>query len=110
MVVCDKCNAEIDPGVPCPVCAQERKDKLFHKLKLDDQKEKVITVWLNLEEQKLLSEAKRILEQEKDGTAFKQLALLGFKTLRSEETEYLLAVVFANKRKNKRLGVPDFEA
>lgn len=69
----------------------------------------VITIWLNSEERQLLEEAKQILEQEKDSTALKQLALLGFKTLRQPENEYLLGVVFSNKRKNKRLGIGTFE-
>jgi hypothetical protein len=93
--------------------AQDFKDSrpFYRKHLVEEGKDKdVITIWLNPDERKMLEEAKRILEQEKDSTAFKQLALLGFKTIRSEETEYLLALVFANKRKNKRLGIPDFEA
>jgi hypothetical protein len=86
--------------------------KPFQKEYLDGEGrvKDVITIWLNPDERKMLEDAKRVFEQEKDGTAFKQLALIGFKTISSEETMYLLGVVFANKRKNKRLGIPDFEA
>jgi hypothetical protein len=71
-------------------------------------KEKVITVWLNQEEQKLLEAAKVVLEQEKDATALKQLAFIGYETIRKPENSFMLEVIFTNKRRNKRTGVQQF--
>jgi len=69
----------------------------------------VVTIWLNPEERELLERSKQILEQTKDSTCLKQLAFIGAKLLGEEKTTYLLGVVYSNKRKNKRLGIPDFE-
>ena len=69
----------------------------------------VVTVKLNEEERKLIDKCKLILEQEKDATIIKQLAWIGAKGIMEEKTAYLLGVVFDNKRKNKRLGIADFE-
>jgi hypothetical protein len=88
------------------------KDKRpFEKRYLDEEgkAQDVITIKLNVDERKLLEDAKRILEQEKDATIFKQLAFIGFKSITSQENEHLLSVVFANKRRNKRLGVSQYE-
>ena len=86
--------------------------KPFEAKRLEEErakdKEKVITVWLNQAEQKVLEAAKAILEQEKDGTAFKQLALIGYETISKPENSFLLEVVFLNKRRNKRTGVQQF--
>lgn len=68
-----------------------------------------ITIKLNVEERARLESMKKILEQEKDSTAIKQLALIGSKVLLEEKTSYILGTVFDNKRKNKRLGIIEFE-
>ena len=85
--------------------------KPFQSKYLDEEgkSKDVITIWLNSDERELLEKAKSILEQDKDSTAFKQLALYGYKTISSIENEYLLSMVFANKRKNKRLGIGRFD-
>ncbi len=82
--------------------------KPFVKYNLD-QKTDSFTVRLNPEERDLLDKCKRILEQPKDSTAFKQLARIGAKVLHDQKTEFIIKTVFDNKRKNKRLGIIDFE-
>lgn len=70
----------------------------------------VFTIRLNEEERKLLDSLKLILQQEKDGTAFKQLALeIGAKVLQEEKVRGILEVVLNNYRKNKRLGIVKFD-
>lgn len=49
------------------------------------------------------------MEQKKDSTALKTLAWIGAKTLGDEKIDYILGTLFKNKRKNKRLGIIDFE-
>ena len=75
----------------------------------EEKKNDTFTIWLNKEERELLEESKKILEQPKDSTALKTLAWIGAKTIGTEKTSYILGVVFDNKRKNKRLGIIDFE-
>ena len=84
----------------------------FVNYTLEEDKDKssiVISLKLNEEEQKQLKEAKKILEQEKDGTAIKQLMFIAIKVLLEEKTQTILGVVYANKRKNKRLGIITFD-
>lgn len=69
----------------------------------------VVTLWLNDEERAMLENAKNILEQEKDGTAIKQLAYIGAKLLGSDQMTYILETIYSNKRKNKRMGVVSFD-
>ena len=85
--------------------------KPFEKKHLEEEgkSQDVITIKLNPEQRKMLEEAKRILEQEKDSTAFKQLAYIGFRSITSQEIKPILETIFANKRRNKRLGIVEFE-
>lgn len=69
----------------------------------------IIPIRLNEKEKALLKDAKRILEQPKDSTALKQLMDLGYKSIKRQETQDILNTVFENKRKNKRLGIVEFE-
>lgn len=75
----------------------------------ENKKGDVITVWLNKEEREIFDKAKLDIEQTKDSTAMKQLAFIGTKLLGEEKISYLLATIYSNKRKNKRIGIPDFE-
>jgi len=75
----------------------------------EEKTKDVVTIWLNNEERQLLEQSKAILEQSKDGTALKQLAWIGAKTIGDEKISYMLGVIYSNKRKNKRLGIPDFD-
>jgi len=75
----------------------------------EEKKSDSFTIWLNKEERELLEKCKLILEQSKDSTVLKELAWIGAKTISRDETAEILAVVFKNKRKNKRLGIVEFE-
>jgi hypothetical protein len=75
----------------------------------DEPKKDSFTVNLNEQERKDFEELKKILEQEKDATALKQLASIGAKTLLDPKTALILETIFKNKRKNKRLGIVTFE-
>ena len=81
----------------------------FRKNNLEEPLD-TFTVRLNPEERKIIEECKKILEQEKDSTAIKQLAWLGAKVLHDDLMAYTLGVVFRNKRNNKRVGVQQFES
>jgi len=75
-----------------------------------ESKSDVITLRLNDEERELLEKAKAIIEQERDGTAIKQLMLIGLaNVIHDQKTKTLLAVLFKNKRNNKRQGIITFD-
>jgi len=75
-----------------------------------DKRERVLPVWLNLDDQEMLKQAQVWLQQEKEGTAFKQLALLGYAFLTGEHlTGKLRDILFKNARNNKRLGIVEVE-
>jgi len=68
------------------------------------------TIRLNPEERKLFEECKYIIQQEKDSTAMKQLSLLiASKVIHDEKIKGFLGVVLGNYRKNKRLGIVNFD-
>lgn len=77
----------------------------YHETKQVDS----FSVRLNEEERKTLEDCKKILEQEKDSTALKTLAWIGSKVIHEEKISYILGQIFANKRKNARLGIVEFE-
>jgi hypothetical protein len=83
----------------------------FRKMHLDEEGKKLdtFTVWINSEDRKMLDDAKKILHQSKDSTAFKTLAWIGAKTIGDKKIAYILEQVTSNKRKNKRLNVVDFD-
>jgi len=67
------------------------------------------TVKLNVEERARLEELKKVLQQEKDSTALKQLAEIGAEVLLSSQTQCVLLKVLNNYRRNKRLGIVTFD-
>ena len=67
------------------------------------------SVRLNVEERDRLDKCKLIIEQTKDSTTLKSLAWIGAKVIQDPSTEYILQVLFKNKRKNKRSGIVDFD-
>ena len=84
----------------------------FVPYKLEEERnkdEKVISLKLSKEWQERLERCKQVLEQEKDGTAIKQLIVIAEKVLLEEKTAFLLETVFKNKRNNKRLGVITYD-
>lgn len=84
----------------------------FRKMHLDEEDRKhtdTFNVRLNEEERKQFNEDKKFLEQTKDSTAFKQLAAIGSVVLHDKKIAQILGVVVGNHRRNKRLGIVDFE-
>ena len=75
----------------------------------EEKKADAFTIWLNKDERELLNKSKLLMEQQKDSTAMKQLAWIGAKTIGEDKMSYILGTLFKNKRKNKRLGIVDFE-
>ena len=68
-------------------------------------KSKVVPVRLNMDELATLEEDARLLRQEKQSTALKQLAEIGHFVIHRPEMVALIEVVFNNNRKNERLGI-----
>ena len=81
----------------------------FRKYNLNDSKSDIFSVRLNELEREELNSCKRVLEQEKDSTAYKQLAHIGAVVIHDKIIFEILKTVFENKRKNKRLGVMQFD-
>ena len=54
-------------------------------------------------------ECKYILQQTKDSTAIKQLALIGSIVIRQKKILKIMEIVMNNYRKNKRLGIIEFD-
>jgi hypothetical protein len=70
----------------------------------------VISIWLNEDERAKLETMKKIIEQDKDGTAIKQTFEIAYAYLIGDEkTKALLAVLFKNKRNNKRQGIITYD-
>ena len=79
-------------------------------VRMHDKKQKdTFNVHLNEKERADLEEMKKVLNQSKDSTAFKQLASIGTKVLHDKLTGGIVKTIFENKRKNNRLGIVDFE-
>ena len=88
------------------------KDKPFEPQKLEEERDSnylIFTVRLNKEETEELKEARKILKQPKDSTAFKQLAKIGYKRITSQENRIFIETIFENKRKNLRTGQSEVE-
>lgn len=86
--------------------------KPFRKMHLDEEERKhtdTLNIRFNKEERKQFEEDKQILEQSKDSTAFKQLAAIGSIVLHDKKIAKILAITTGNTRRNKRLGIADFE-
>jgi len=87
--------------------------KPFVTYTLDDDKDtvsgKVFTIRLNAEEIKNLKAAQNILQQERDSTTLKQLAMFGLYVLHERSTSYILGVLNDNIRRNKRIGIERVE-
>ncbi len=87
------------------------KQEAFRSYNLEEEgkSKDTFTIRLNPEERKQLNEDKELLQQSKDSTALKQLARIGSIVLHSQKIAAILEVVTGNKRRNKRLGVVDFD-
>jgi len=67
------------------------------------------TVSINAQERTRLEDDKKILNQEKDSTALKQLAYIGSKVIHDNKIMAICYIIMNNKRKNERLGIPTFD-
>jgi len=74
-----------------------------------DDRFKVFSVKLNQDEQAQFELDKKKLNQIKDSTALKHLARIGSKVIHDKLYGHIIDEVLGNLRKNKRLGIPDFE-
>lgn len=75
-----------------------------------DEKTETFTIRINAEERQMLNNAKRILQQEKDTTVLKQLAVIGYLDVtQDKKTSKILEFLFNNKRRNQRLGIIEVE-
>jgi hypothetical protein len=83
----------------------------FRKYNLTKEKDDKFTVKLGKDfSREMLEKAKTILEQERDSTTMKQLAMIGYaKVILDPETHALLGVLFKNKRTNRRNGIVTFD-
>ena len=69
----------------------------------------ILKVRLNEQERATLKKCQEILEQPKQSTALKQLALIGANVVQDKKTGLILEMIFDNKRRNKRLGIVEYE-
>ena len=76
---------------------------------IEEIKQDVITLKLNPEERKQLELNKVALQQEKDGTAIKQLMNIATKVIHETPEGLYFKTVLENMRKNKRLGIVEVE-
>lgn len=82
----------------------------FRLYNIDNQKKAdTFTVKLNPKERLEFDENKKILQQDKDSTAMKQLASIGAKVLLDKKMIEILEIVMNNFRKNKRLNIIKFD-
>ena len=84
----------------------------FVNYTLDEDKKpgvKVVSLKLNLEDQALLKECQKVINQSKDGTTIKSLLYIGAKVVLDEKTRFILDTVFKNKRNNRRNNINDFD-
>ena len=75
----------------------------------EDPKRDTISVSLNPSEREILDRSKALIEQPKDSTALKQLAWIAAKAIHREEMSYLINTLFKNRKKNRRMGIVEFE-
>lgn len=75
----------------------------------EDKSRDTFTVSLNTLERVRLEDDKKILNQEKDSTALKQLSYIGSKVIHDNKIMAICQIIMSNKRKNKRLGIPSFD-
>lgn len=75
----------------------------------EEKKADTFTIRLNKQEREQLENDKKKLQQAKDSTAFKQLADIGRIVLHEGKTARIISIVTHNKRRNRRVGIADFE-
>jgi len=75
----------------------------------EEKKADTFTIKLNPQERTELEHWKSLLQQPKDSTAMKQLAQIGAKVLLDEKFKTANSIIMNNYRKNKRVGIVDFD-
>jgi orotidine-5'-phosphate decarboxylase len=75
----------------------------------EEKKTDTFTVKLNAEERMEFESWKKMIHQEKDSTAIKQLSRIGAEVLLDKKMMAINKTILNNYRKNKRLGVVTFE-
>ena len=86
--------------------------KPFESYQLDEEKDskrEILTISINKEERERLNGNKKLLEQPKDGTAIKQMMEIADFVIHDNFFGKMLKLVLDNKRRNKRLGIIDFD-
>jgi hypothetical protein len=83
----------------------------FRLYELDKKKRQdVVSVKLNEKERLWLEHQKELLQQEKDATALKQLAMIGSKVILNTPAGEFFQIVLENIRRNKRIGIEEVES
>lgn len=81
----------------------------FTRTRLDEEraedKSRVFSLRLNVEELRALEEAGRFLGQDQLGTVLKQLVTVGLVVLHNPQTRAVLDILFKNERNNQRRGI-----
>lgn len=75
----------------------------------EEKKYDHVTLKLNKEERLFIEQMKKELRQPKDSTAMKQLIQLGAEVVLRPEIRKYKDIIFNNMRKNKRLGITEYE-
>ena len=76
---------------------------------IDEKKQDVISLKLNAQERLDLEKDKVVLQQEKDGTAIKQMVEIARKVIHGTPEGLFFQTTLENMRKNKRLGIVEVE-
>jgi hypothetical protein len=75
----------------------------------EDKQQDVVSLKMNKEEREMLEADKVTLQQEKDGTALKQLWAIGRKVIHDTPEGVFFKLYLDNLRKNKRIGIVEVE-
>ncbi len=85
----------------------------FTPTKLQEERDKYkrenITISMNKQQRVDLEEDKKVLEQPKDSTAYKQVYNLGRIVLHDDKIGHILKEIIGNRNRNKRLGIVEFD-
>ena len=83
----------------------------FRKYHLDEEgkQQDTFTLRLNKEERLQLEGDKKIIQQNKDSTAIKQLWKIASFVIHDKKMGQIISVIQGNKRRNERAGIVEFE-
>ena len=88
-----------------PIIQEEK----FKRKELEKKRDSITVPLDSLFSRKELDEAKVIINQPKDTTAIKQLARIATIVIHDKKMMAILDVILNNRRRNKRLGIVDFD-